>query len=1827
VQRNSFNPLDYPACLSSPRQVEALSWHEHIPFAMALVQMLAPRIIVELGVHSGDSYLTFCQAVVESGKTSAVYGVDTWAGDPHAGLYGAEVLQKLRAYHDPLYGSFSRLVQSSFDEAALHFSDGSIDLLHIDGYHGLEAVSHDWNTWKPKLSERAVVLFHDINVRERQFGAWLFWERISAEIPHMEFIHGHGLGVLLAGEKAPEILAPLLASAREKPAVLRDFFQRLGSRITLEHQNRSTQADLAKTNQSCDELRAMASTLETRLAEALAERDAARSDLETRSKTIAELTLVTNDRQAELDRLRETIQAGEENRRDLGLELAANKGAFERLRSSAALGVGQAADFMRQLSSLTERMRQDHETLAAERRATRKLEEELKTRETFVLELEGRLKDCREQADRIDADRLALQERETKRQQSPFWRLTGPMRRLAERLDRVYDGRFSGRARRAGLLLRRPWQLHRNARAIHQLHKTGLFDAAFYRLTYPDVARRGLDPLLHYVMYGAAENRNPSALFDSRFYSRNNPDVAASGLNPLMHFWLYGGAEGRNPHPLFDTSYYLERYADVRAVSENALAHYTRQGGREGRSPHPLFDGAFYLRRYPDVAGSGLTPLAHFLQYGVNEGRDPHPLFVTRHYRLSRTHRTEADSVFDYLERGAKAGRNPNLFFDGDYYRETYLKASEPELTPLEHYIRFGARKGHRPHPLFDPSFYLAKYPDVARSGGDPFEHFVQYGAPEGRSPHALFDAAYYLRRYPDVASAGLNPLEHYLRYGAGEGRDPHPLFDTRYYSELYGDRDTPNALVDYLREGGRQRRNPNPLFDSVRYCAICPEAGSSETTPLEHYVRVGSSEGVSPHLLFDPGFYLAQNPDVANAGLEPLSHYLENGEPECRPPHRLFDPGFYLTNYPEVAMAGMGAIAHYLRFGAAEGRHPHPLFNTELFLEENPSIRGTRNEALSHYLGSVEKGLDPRDTPFAYRSWLATYGPTDIDSAGIRGRLQRLKHLPRFSLVLGVEADATLSSVEATVRSVLAQSYWVWELIVAVPTGVPRLILERVRLFAADDPRVRISRAGRTDAWEALNDGLAGASGEFVGFLSAGDVLDGSALFRFADEINRHTGVAVVYSDEDELDARGRRQLPHFKPDWNEELFRGWNYLGRLAMVDRRFARSAGGLSGAFAPSHEYDFLLRVIDQTGGDRVRHIPWVLCHRPADAAGRRGGLKSTREAHSAREALAASLSRQGIAGSVEPIGDRFHRVVYPLPMEPPLVTVVVPTRNRLDLLEPCLRSLVEKTDYPSLEILVIDNDSTDTEAIDYLDSLQAPHRVLRYTGAFNFSAINNFAVANATGSVLVFLNNDTEIVNSSWLSEMVRLAVRKDVGVVGSKLLYPDGSVQHAGVLLGVCGGAGHAFVGLPGHAEGYFGRAVLAQELSAVTAACLAMRRDVFEKIDGFDEDAFPVNFNDTDLCLRVRKLGLKVLLSAEAKLLHHESVSRRHATHFDDCLTAEAARFRERWWQVIRNDPFYSPNLSLDRVFSLAQPPRSRELWSETGVTRAVTSPNPYASLDNWTRANEVLDAPKEAWKSDRGWHAGLSVVILTLDKPDLICPLLDQLLAARSSLRERGLELEIIVGDTGSTDETVLRKYEELATQIVLERDLRYHFSANNNRLFQERVSSEKVLFLNNDIVFANPAESLLAMAAELDSRPDVGIVGVVLTYPDGRIQHAGIDFVRSGTHAGLPFHPYHGETGGIFIGLDRARDCPAVTGACLMIRSSLFAAVGGLDERYRTEGQDVDLCLTTRRHGYRSRLILGGRIDHVENGTRPKGSEDWIDRQLLRRRWAAFLKAGDC
>lgn len=516
-----------------------------------------------------------------------------------------------------------------------------------------------------------------------------------------------------------------------------------------------------------------------------------------------------------------------------------------------------------------------------------------------------------------------------------------------------------------------------------------------------------------------------------------------------------------------------------------------------------------------------------------------------------------------------------------------------------------------------------------------------------------------------------------------------------------------------------------------------------------------------------------------------------------------------------------------------------------------------------------------------------------------------------------------------AAIDSVLGQAYSRWQLCVVDDASTDDAVVELLDEVASRDPRILVRRRpenGHIAA--ATNDGLAVAVGEFVAFMDHDDELAPFALAAVALE---SSAADVIYTDEDKIDGTGRHYDPHCKPSWNPELLLGQNYISHLTVIRRSVIDDVGGLRDGFNGAQDHDLLLRVTAITPRERIRHVPVIAYHWRAIAGSTAlaPGEKSYTELASTR-ALEERLGDEWTVGAAGP--PTAYRCTPPLDGFP-LVSILIPTRDRVDLLRQCVESLA-RTSYPAFEVLIIDNDSSDPETLEWLTAFDNghDHRVVRAPGPFNYSSVNNIGAAEARGELLLLLNNDTEVIDGGWLTEMIRWAGQPGVGVVGAKLLYPTDTIQHAGVVLGLGGLAGHGHLHEPASATGYFSRLALAHEVGAVTGACLLTHRSTWDALGGLDE-ALAVAFNDVDYCLRVRHVAdQRIIWTPHAELYHHESVSR--GAEDDPAKVArfngEVDRVLERWADSLHLDPAYSPNLTLEGdSFTLARQPRLTPPWA----------------------------------------------------------------------------------------------------------------------------------------------------------------------------------------------------------------------------------------------------------------------------------------------------------
>jgi len=510
-----------------------------------------------------------------------------------------------------------------------------------------------------------------------------------------------------------------------------------------------------------------------------------------------------------------------------------------------------------------------------------------------------------------------------------------------------------------------------------------------------------------------------------------------------------------------------------------------------------------------------------------------------------------------------------------------------------------------------------------------------------------------------------------------------------------------------------------------------------------------------------------------------------------------------------------------------------------------------------------------------------------------------------------------------ACVESVQAQTYGNWQLCLCDDASGDPALTGVLSELAASDPRVVVqSLESNGGISRATNAALAAAAGEFVALLDHDDTLEADALAEVVAATAAYPDADVLYSDDDKIDENGVAYQPHFKPDWAPELLLSYPYMGHLLVVRRSLLAAVGGFRPEFDGSQDYDVMLRATEQARA--VVHIPRVLYHWRAVAGSAAGDSAAKPWAHVAsRGALEDAVRRRGLEADVAdgPFPGAYH--LRHRCSASPTVSVVIPYRDQAAMTARCLESLGREPEADELDVVLIDNGSIEPETAALRRQLGDRVRVLEYDGAFNWSVINNLAAATCRSDLLLFMNNDVEALQPGWLGALVELADRPDVGAVGARLLFPDGTVQHAGVVLGQHGIAGHIFMGLPAGGVGYFDWDRVVRPYSAVTGACLMTRRSTFEALGGFDEQ-LEVAFNDIDYCMRLADRGLSVLYTPHAELVHHESVSRGMSGFFHDYRY-----FLTKWERGrLEDDPYYNPNLSLFAPWCPLRAPGEDERW-----------------------------------------------------------------------------------------------------------------------------------------------------------------------------------------------------------------------------------------------------------------------------------------------------------
>lgn len=740
-----------------------------------------------------------------------------------------------------------------------------------------------------------------------------------------------------------------------------------------------------------------------------------------------------------------------------------------------------------------------------------------------------------------------------------------------------------------------------------------------------------------------------------------------------------------------------------------------------------------------------------------------------------------------------------------------------------------------------------------------------------------IFDGEWYAERYPDVNAVEMDPAEHYVWIGANLGRAP---------SKTHS-----HADYEKLRLAGEAAQTQSSEV----------EATSTSAKPIASGIAP-TLFGAEAQLKFDGKRYLEQNPDLTDANVDPYAHFTRYGIEEGRV-GSFFDVEWYVSQHKDVKLAGIDGLEHYTNGGKQENRAAR-------YIEIKSNI-----ENGSDYFSNKD-----------YAAWAENFDYPGADKDLYKKAIGNFRYTPKISVVMPVY-KANIEHLTLAINSVLQQSYDNLELCIADDHSQDRDIENLLKDFAKKDERVKIVlRPKNGHISEASNSALALATGEFVGLLDHDDMLHSNALFWMAEALNRDKTLDLIYSDEDKVDEEGARYDPHFKSDFNYELLLTQNMISHFAIYRTSILRDLKGFRTGFEGSQDYDLTLRFIERSR--KIAHIARVLYHWRAiegstALAPEQKDYTNTASIRALKEHV--ERTKRPATVSTSPELSQYFRVRFDV-IGTPKISIIIPTKDKIELVDQCIQSIWDKSTYKNYEIILIDNGSTENKSKKYFKDISKKGViVITDEKPFNYSRINNFGFSHATGDYVCLMNNDIEIVTPDWMEEMLSFAQSDDVGCVGARLWYPDDRLQHGGVIVGLGGVAGHSHKYLDkGHA-GYFGRAVLPQALSAVTAACLMVKASIYREVDGLDE-GLSVAFNDIDFCLRVREAGYRNVWTPYAEMYHHESASRgtEDTPEKQARFKREVDFMKKRWGNSLQNDPYYNPALTIEREdFSFAKKPR----------------------------------------------------------------------------------------------------------------------------------------------------------------------------------------------------------------------------------------------------------------------------------------------------------------
>ncbi|OLF71920.1 hypothetical protein AWH61_17430 [Alteromonas sp. W12] len=679
-------------------------------------------------------------------------------------------------------------------------------------------------------------------------------------------------------------------------------------------------------------------------------------------------------------------------------------------------------------------------------------------------------------------------------------------------------------------------------------------------------------------------------------------------------------------------------------------------------------------------------------------------------------------------------------------------------------------------------------------------------------------------------------------------------------------------------------------LWDEDYYSKQLEEGERTHHDLVKDFIIKGSSTGKNPTPHFNTYYYLANNPDIAQHGINPFYHYIVSGEKEGRRPVPYFNPKLYLELNPDLKNWEASLLYHLVKAGFEEGR----VYN------EYPQTT------------SNEPSVNPYE---AWRLRNEHYNFLETQST-----INGFALTPLISIVVPVY-NPEKALLEECIKSVMQQSYTNWQLCLADDCSPSPHVREVLEHYQSLDNRITVVfREQNGHISKASNSALEVANGEWIALLDHDDELSQHALYEVVKVINEKPSTCLIYSDEDKIDETGERCDPHFKSGWNLDLLYSQNYVSHLGVYRADIVKKIGGFRAGYEGSQDYDLLLRYSREIKHSEIVHIPKVLYHwRAVEGSTALGHGEKSYTTDAGIKALEDHFNCLGENVSVEQgMHQNIYKVNWPITTKDgtsPLVSLIIPTYNGHEITKQAIDSILEKTTYPNYEILLVDNNSDDPLSLEYFEELQSHEKVtvLRFPYPFNYSAINNFAATHANGELIGLINNDVEVISPDWLTEMVSNAIRADIGCVGAMLYFHNDTIQHAGVIIGIGGVAGHSHKHFKRGDYGYFSRLKVVQNLSAVTAACLLVRKTVFNEVNGLNEKELTVAFNDVDFCLKVQSAGYRNLWTPYAELYHYESISRGAEDNPEKVarFNLEVDYMKKTWNTGSEDDIYYNINLT----------------------------------------------------------------------------------------------------------------------------------------------------------------------------------------------------------------------------------------------------------------------------------------------------------------------------